>query len=183
VFVDSAPVMERQWARRAGLGWLGKNGLLLNQQRGSYFFLAEIICDLELLPDAPVADRCGTCTACVDACPTQAIVQSGVVDSNKCISYLTIELKGSIPEEFQGRMDNWIFGCDVCQEVCPWNRFARPHSETRFDPKGEWPSFTASEWKELTEEVFRRNFKGSAVKRTGFAGMVRNVGAALFRKE
>lgn len=182
VFVDSAPVMERQWARRAGLGWLGKNGLLLNQHRGSYFFLAEIICDLDLSPDAPVADRCGTCTACVDACPTQAIVQSGVVDSNRCISYLTIELKGSIPDEFHGRMDNWIFGCDVCQEVCPWNRFSQPNTEPRFEPTGEWPSFTASEWTELTESVFRKNFKGSAVKRAGFAGLVRNIGAASGQK-
>jgi len=179
VFVDSAPVMERQWAQRAGLGWLGKNGLLLNQQRGSYFFLAEIICDLDLSPDAPVADRCGTCTACIDACPTAAIVQPGVVDSNRCISYLTIELKDAIPDEFHGRMDNWIFGCDVCQEVCPWNKFARPHAEPRFDPKGEWPGFSTSEWKELTEEVFRKNFKGSAVKRAGQVGLRRNIDAAL----
>jgi len=178
VFVDSAPVMERQWAQLAGLGWLGKNGLLLNQQRGSYFFLAEIICDLELEPDVPVADRCGTCTACVDACPTQAIVGPGVVDSNRCISYLTIELKDAIPDEFHGRMDNWIFGCDVCQEVCPWNKFARTHTEPRFEPQGEWPGFTRSEWKELTEEVFRKNFRSSAVKRAGYLGLVRNIAAA-----
>ena len=178
IFVDSAPVMERQWAQRAGLGWLGKNGLLLNRQRGSYFFLAEIICDLNLETDAPVINHCGTCTACIDACPTDAIVGQGVVDGSRCISYLTIELKDSIPDEFRGRMDGWIFGCDVCQEVCPWNRFSRQHQEPRFEPKGDWPQFTRTEWKELTEEVFRRNFRGSAVKRTGYAGLLRNISAA-----
>jgi epoxyqueuosine reductase len=178
VFVDSAPVMERQWAQRAGLGWLGKNSLLLNQSMGSYFFLAELIIDLELEPDGPVTDRCGTCTACIDACPTDAIVQPGVIDSNRCISHLTIELKESIPGEFSGRMDNWIFGCDVCQEVCPWNKFSTPNNEPRFEPAGEWPEFTATEWKELTEEVFNKNFKKSAVKRTGWAGLKRNISFA-----
>lgn len=178
VFVDSAPVMERQWARRAGLGWLGKNSLLLNTSLGSYFFLAELIIDLALEPDAPVKDHCGTCTACMDACPTQAIVGPGVVDSKRCISYLTIELKDAIPDEFAGRMDNWIFGCDVCQEVCPWNRFARVHQEPRFEAQGEWPEFTKREWRELTEEVFRRQFPKSAVRRTGYEGLLRNIRTA-----
>lgn len=175
VFVDSAPVMERQWAQRSGLGWLGKNSLLLNQTMGSYFFLAELIIDLELEPDAPVSDRCGTCSACIDACPTDAIVQPGVVDSNKCISHLTIELKEAIPTEFSGRMENWIFGCDICQEVCPWNRFSKQHQEPRFEPKGEWPDFTEREWSELTEEVFSKNFGKSAVMRTGYPGLQRNI--------
>lgn len=179
VFVDSAPVMERQWAQRAGLGWLGKNSLLLNQNMGSYFFLAELIIDLELESDAPVIDRCGTCTACIDACPTGAIIQPGVIDSNRCISHLTIELKDSIPDSFKGRMDDWIFGCDVCQEVCPWNRFSKPHREPRFEPQGEWKDFTASDWKELTEEVFKRNFKNSPLKRAGFSGLKRNINSAV----
>ena len=175
VFVDSAPVMERQWAQRSGLGWLGKNSLLLNQSMGSYFFLAELIIDLELEPDAPVTDRCGTCSACIDACPTDAIVQPGVVDSNKCISHLTIELKEAIPAEFSGRMENWIFGCDICQEVCPWNRFSKTHQEPRFEPRGDWPDFTKREWKELTEELFTKNFGKSAVIRAGYAGLQRNI--------
>ena len=179
VFVDSAPVMERQWAQRSGLGWLGKNSLLLNQSMGSYFFLAELIIDLELEPDAPVTDRCGTCSACIDACPTDAIVQPGVVDSNKCISHLTIELKESIPTEFTGRMENWVFGCDICQEVCPWNRFSKTHQEPRFEAQGEWPDFTQREWKELTEEVFLKNFGKSAVMRTGYTGLKRNIRMAL----
>ncbi|MFZ9504739.1 MAG: tRNA epoxyqueuosine(34) reductase QueG [Cyclobacteriaceae bacterium] len=178
VFVDSAPVMERQWAQRSGLGWLGKNSLLLNQNMGSYFFLAELIIDLELDPDPAVTDRCGTCTAYLDACPTGAIVQAGVVDSNRCISHLTIELKDSIPDSYKGRMDNWIFGCDVCQEVCPWNRFSKPHDEPRFVPQGDWVEFTASEWKELTEEVFKKNFKKSPLMRAGYLGLKRNISAA-----
>lgn len=175
IFVDSAPVMERQWAQRSGLGWLGKNSLLLNQNIGSYFFLAELIIDLELEPDPPVADRCGTCTACIDACPTDAIIQAGVVDSNRCISHLTIELKDSIPSAFNGRINDWIFGCDVCQEVCPWNRFSKSHHEPAFEPQGDWSGFTVKDWQELTEEVFRKNFKNSAVKRTGFQGLKRNI--------
>lgn len=178
VFVDSAPVMERQWAQRSGLGWLGKNSLLLNQNMGSYFFLAELIIDLELDPDPAVTDRCGTCTACLDACPTGAIVQAGVVDSNRCISHLTIELKDSIPDSYKGQMENWIFGCDVCQEVCPWNRFSKPHDEPRFVPQGDWVEFTASEWKELTEEVFKKNFKKSPLMRAGYLGLKRNISAA-----
>ena len=177
VFVDSAPVMERQWAQRSGLGWLGKNSLLLNQSMGSWFFLAEIICDLKLEPDAPVKDHCGTCTACIDACPTDAIVGNGVVDASRCISYLTIELREAVPDEFKGRMEGWIFGCDICQEVCPWNKFARVHHQPAFEPKGEWPGFSKKEWKEMTEEVFRKNFPHSALKRAGLAGIQRSIAA------
>jgi epoxyqueuosine reductase len=175
-FVDSAPVMERQWAAKSGIGWVGKNSLLLNKQMGSFFFLAELILDLELEPDGAMKDYCGTCTACMDACPTDAIQEPYVIDSNKCISYLTIELKESIPTGFKGKMDNWVFGCDVCQDVCPWNRFSKPHDEPKFDPAGEWPGFTKQDWKELTEEVFETNFGKSAMKRAGLLGMRRNVG-------
>lgn len=175
VFVDSAPVMERQWAAKSGIGWIGKNSLLLNKQMGSFFFLAELIIDLELEPDSPAKDYCGTCTACIDACPTGAVVDNGVIDSNKCISYLTIELKDSIPSEFKGKMDNWIFGCDVCQDVCPWNRFSKPHSEKRFEPQGDWPNFSQQDWLELTEEIFQKNFGKSAITRAGFKGLSRNI--------
>lgn len=175
VFVDSAPVMERQWAAKSGIGWIGKNSLLLNKQMGSFFFLAELILDLELEPDGPTKDYCGTCTACIDACPTDAIVGDGVIDSNKCISYLTIELKDSIPSEFKGNMENWIFGCDVCQDVCPWNRFSKPHSENRFQPLGEWPNFSKQDWLDLTDEIFQKNFSKSAITRTGHDGLKRNI--------
>jgi epoxyqueuosine reductase len=175
VFVDSAPVMERQWAAKSGIGWIGKNSLLLNKQMGSFFFLAELIIDLELEPDLPAKDYCGTCTACIDACPTDAIMANGVIDSNKCISYLTIELKDSIPQEFKGHISNWIFGCDVCQDVCPWNRFSKPNTETRFQPKGDWPNFSKQDWIELTEEIFQKNFGSSAITRTGLKGLSRNV--------
>lgn len=174
VFVDSAPVMERQWAAKSGIGWIGKNSLLLNKQMGSFFFLAELILDLELEPDSPAKDYCGTCTACIDACPTDAIVADGVIDSNKCISYLTIELKDSIPSEFKDNTDNWIFGCDVCQDVCPWNRFSKPHSEKRFEPNG-WKGFSKQDWLELTDEIFQKNFGKSAITRTGFKGLKRNI--------
>lgn len=175
-FVDSAPVMERQWARRAGLGWIGKNSLLLNRKMGSFFFLAELIIDLEATPDTPLAkDYCGTCTACIDACPTDAIVQPEVIDASKCISYLTIELKEEIPDEFAGKMENWVFGCDICQDVCPWNRFSRPHQEPSFQPHPELAQFTNREWREMTEETFKRVFSKSAVKRTKFSGLKRNV--------
>lgn len=175
-FVDSAPVMERQWAKKAGLGWLGKNSILLNREMGSFFFLAELIIDLEVQPDLPLAkDYCGTCTACVEACPTDAIVQAGVIDGSRCISYLTIELKDAIPSEFSGKMDNWAFGCDICQDVCPWNRFSRPHEEPLFRPNPELAAFTQREWKELTEETFRRVFAKSAVKRAKYVGLRRNV--------
>ena len=175
-FVDSAPVMERQWARQAGLGWIGKNSLLLNREMGSFFFLAELIIDLEATPDTPLAkDYCGTCTACIDACPTNAIVQPEVIDASKCISYLTIELKEEIPDEFAGKMENWVFGCDICQDVCPWNRFSRPHQEPAFQPHPELAQFTHREWREMTEETFKRVFSKSAVKRTKFSGLKRNV--------
>ncbi|MFL0685146.1 MAG: tRNA epoxyqueuosine(34) reductase QueG [Algoriphagus aquaeductus] len=175
-FVDSAPVMERQWAQRAGLGWIGKNSLLLNRQMGSFFFLAELIIDLEATPDTALAkDYCGTCTACMDACPTDAIVQPEVIDASKCISYLTIELKEAIPNEFTGKMENWVFGCDICQDVCPWNRFSRTHQEPAFQPNPELSQFTNREWIEMTEETFKRVFAKSAVKRTKFSGIKRNV--------
>lgn len=175
-FVDSAPVMERQWAQRAGLGWIGKNSLLLNRQMGSFFFLAELIIDLEATPDTALAkDYCGTCTACMDACPTDAIVQPEVIDASKCISYLTIELKEAIPNVFAGKMENWVFGCDICQDVCPWNRFSRTHQEPAFQPNPELSQFTNLEWIEMTEETFKRVFAKSAVKRTKFSGIKRNV--------
>jgi epoxyqueuosine reductase len=180
VFVDSAPVMERAWAQKSGVGWIGKNSLLLNRSMGSFFFLAEIILDLELTYDGPVKDYCGSCTACIDACPTDAIPEPYVVDGSKCISYFTIELKGAIPGQ-QGSFNNWIFGCDICQDVCPWNRFATPHNEGRFDPKPGLER-TDSEWKEITEEVFEELFKGSAVQRTKLEGLKRNI-AFVTKKE
>lgn len=175
-FVDSAPIMERQWAQRAGLGWIGKNSLLLNRSLGSFFFLAELVIDLEVAPDLPLAkDYCGTCTACIDACPTDAIVAPTVIDASRCISYLTIELKDAIPSSFAGKMDNWVFGCDVCQDVCPWNRFSTPHQEPDFTPTPELEAMTTRDWVELTEETFKRVFSGSAVTRTKFKGIKRNV--------
>ncbi|HEX8039078.1 MAG TPA: tRNA epoxyqueuosine(34) reductase QueG [Chryseosolibacter sp.] len=174
-FVDSAPVMERAWAKKSGLGWIGKNSLLLNREGGSFFFLAELIIDLVLEYDGPVRDYCGSCTACIDACPTQAIAEPYVVDGSKCISYFTIELKEEIPEEAKGKFENWIFGCDICQDVCPWNRFSKPHAEPRFTPPEELTKMTTSQWQELTEEVFQKMFKRSAVKRTKFSGLRRNI--------
>ena len=174
-FVDSAPVMERQWAQKSGLGWLGKNSLLLNRQYGSFFFLAELILDLELEPDDAVADHCGTCTRCMDACPTGAIPEAGVVDGSRCISYLTIELKDAIPKGFKGYMEDWIFGCDICQDVCPWNRFSKPNHESRFAPAPELAGMTKRDWQELTSEVFSELFRKSAVKRTKFDGLRRNI--------
>lgn len=174
VFVDSAPVHERAWAAKSGIGWIGKNSLLLNKEMGSFFFLAELILDLDLMPDGPVKDHCGTCTACMDACPTDAIPEPYAVDGSRCISYLTIELKEEIPNEFRDKMEGWIFGCDICQDVCPWNRFSKPHQEPAFKPGG-WENFTRDEWSELTEEVFRKVFKKSAVKRTKFSGLKRNI--------
>ncbi|WP_421875328.1 tRNA epoxyqueuosine(34) reductase QueG [Marinoscillum sp.] len=174
VFVDSAPVHERAWAAKSGLGWVGKNSLLLNRQMGSFFFLAELIIDLELEADGPMKDYCGTCTACQDACPTDAIPEPYVVDGSKCISYLTIELKEEIPAEFKNKMEGWAFGCDICQDVCPWNRFSKPHQEPLFQPQG-WQEFTKSDWEEMTEEVFRKVFKKSAVKRTKYSGLKRNL--------
>jgi epoxyqueuosine reductase len=176
VFVDSAPVMERDWAKRSGLGWMGRNTLLIDPKRGSYFFLAEIILDVEFEYDHPIKDHCGTCTRCIDACPTDAISSEGyVLDGSKCISYLTIELKSAIPEEFKGKMEDWIFGCDICQEVCPWNRFSTPHAEPAFELKDEVSVMTNADWKEMTEEVFENVFSKSAIKRTGWKGIQRNI--------
>ncbi|MCG8390294.1 MAG: tRNA epoxyqueuosine(34) reductase QueG [Cytophagales bacterium] len=175
VFVDSAPVMERAWAQKSGLGWIGKNSLLLNKNAGSFFFLAELIIDLELEYDGPVKDYCGTCTACMDACPTGAIPSPYVVDGSRCISYFTIELKENIPASFKGQFENWIFGCDICQDVCPWNRFSQPHTEQAFDPHPDLENMGPSEWKEITREVFNDLFKKSAVKRTKFEGLKRNI--------
>lgn len=174
VFVDSAPVMERQWAAKSGLGWVGKHTLLINKEQGSFFFLAELILDLTLEPDGPIKDYCGTCTRCIDACPTDAITPYSL-DASKCISYLTIELKEQIPEEFTGKMEKWIFGCDICQDVCPWNRFSKPHRETSFTPHEQLGEMTRENWQELTKEVFQEIFRKSAVKRTKWEGLVRNI--------
>jgi epoxyqueuosine reductase len=174
-FVDSAPVMERAWAKKSGLGWIGKNSLLLNRHAGSFFFLAELIIDLDLEYDGPVKDYCGSCTACIDACPTDAIPEPYVVDGSKCISYFTIELKEEIPNEVKGKFENWVFGCDICQDVCPWNRFAKPHQEARFQPSTEFKEMTTDDWKELTEEVFQKIFEKSPLKRSKFEGLRRNV--------
>lgn len=175
VFVDSAPVMERVLAKKSGLGWIGKNSLLLNREMGSFFFLAELILDLELEYDGPIKDYCGTCTACMDACPTDAIPEPYVVDGSKCISYFTIELKEEIPEDVKGKFENWIFGCDICQDVCPWNSFAKPHREKRFDPNPKLKDMNTNTWKEITEEVFQQLFRNSAVKRTKLEGLRRNI--------
>lgn len=175
-FVDSAPVMDKAWAQKSGLGWRGKNSNLISKDAGSFFFLAELIIDLELAYDSPfVADHCGSCTRCIDACPTEAIVAPYTVDGSKCISYLTIELKNEIPAEFKGKMGNWMFGCDICQDVCPWNRFATPHEEPAFMPSEELLNLNKAELIEMTEEVFRKVFKDSPVKRTKFSGLKRNI--------
>jgi epoxyqueuosine reductase len=174
-FVDSAPVHERAWAKKSGLGWIGKNSLLLNRTMGSFFFLAELILDLELDYDLPIKDYCGTCTACIDACPTNAIAEPYVVDGSKCISYFTIELKEEIPASVKGKFENWIFGCDICQDVCPWNSFSKPHSEPRFVPPDNLQKMTQNDWNEITEEVFKTLFKNSPVKRTKFEGFKRNI--------
>ena len=179
VFVDSAPIHERAWAANSGLGWVGKNSLLLNQGMGSYFFIAEIIMDVELEPDAPTADHCGTCTRCIDACPTGAIIHSQVVDGSKCISYYTIELRGAIPEPAAQKLSPWVFGCDICQEVCPWNRHATPHKEPLFEPHSDLLGMRVSDWQDMTEEVFKTVFKKSAVKRSGYEGIMRNAQAAF----
>lgn len=175
VFVDSAPVLDKAWAAKSGLGWIGKNANLITQKVGSFYFIAELIIDLELEYDLPTTDHCGTCTACIDACPTQAIIQPYVVDGSKCISYFTIELKDNLPQEMKGQFNDWVFGCDVCQEVCPWNRFAKPHQEPLFEPKAELLQFSKRDWQELTKETFNKVFKNSAVKRTKFEGLMRNI--------
>ncbi len=174
-FVDSAPVLDKAWAAKSGLGWIGKHSNLLTRQVGSFYFIAELIVDLELEYDHRATDHCGSCTACIDACPTQAIVAPYVVDGSKCISYLTIELKNEIPSEFKGQMDDWMFGCDVCQDVCPWNRFSKPHREPLFNPHPELLSMTKKDWEEITEDVFKKVFQKSAVKRTKFSGLKRNI--------
>ncbi len=175
VFVDSAPVMERQWAQLAGLGWLGKNGLLLSKSKGSFLFIAELIIDLELDYDTPMHDHCGTCTKCIDACPTEAIIAPGVVDGSKCISHYTIELKAELPITEEKPFENWVFGCDICQDVCPWNRFSEPHNEPAFSPNQELQNMKPEDWQELTQEIFNTTFNNSAVKRTKFSGLMRNI--------
>jgi epoxyqueuosine reductase len=176
-FVDSAPIMERQWAQKSGIGWLGKNSLLLNRKMGSFFFLAELIIDLEATPDAPATtDFCGTCTRCIDACPTDAITEAGVVDGSRCISYFTIELKEEIPASVKGKFENWMFGCDICQDVCPWNRFSKPHAEPDFMPHPDLKNMTKQDWEEITQETFGKVFQKSAVKRTKWTGLKRNIG-------
>ena len=174
-FVDSAPVMDKVWAKRSGTGWVGKHSNLINREIGSFFFIGELILDLELTPDGPITDYCGTCTRCLDACPTEAIVAPYVVDGSKCISYFTIELKEVIPAEVRGTFENWIFGCDICQDVCPWNRFAQPHKTPAFDPNPALADFSRADWQEITEEVFTEIFRRSAVKRTKLAGLRRNI--------
>ena len=175
VFVDSAPIMDKAWAKRSGLGWIGKNSNLINKQQGSFFFIAELILDLNLEADGPIKDYCGSCKRCIDACPTEAIVEPHVVNGSKCISYFTIELKEQIPPSWKGKFDDWMFGCDVCQTVCPWNRFSKQHQEPAFDPDSEMIGMKKADWQELTEETFHRVFGKSAVKRTGFLGLKRNI--------
>ena len=175
VFVDSAPVLDKTWAVKSGLGWMGKHSNVLTQRVGSFYFIAELIIDLDLEYDTPVTDHCGSCTACIDACPTQAIVEPYVVDGSKCISYYTIELKEAIPTTVNGQFDDWMFGCDVCQDVCPWNRFSQAHREPLFNPDPRLLDYSKGDWEELTEEVFKEVFKKSAVKRTKYLGLKRNI--------
>lgn len=174
-FVDSAPVLDKAWAKKSGLGWVGKNSNLIAPQVGSFFFIAELIIDLELEHDGPIKDYCGSCTRCLDACPTDAIVAPYVVDGSKCISYFTIELKDQLPQEMHGKFGNWIFGCDICQDVCPWNRFSKPHQEPAFEAHPQLKEMKKSDWEEITQEVFSQLFKKSAVKRTGYNGLLRNI--------
>ena len=174
-FVDSAPVLDKAWAAKSGLGWVGKNSNLITQKVGSFYFIAELIIDLELEYDSPTTDHCGSCTACLDACPTEAIVAPYVVDGSKCISYFTIELKDNLPQEMKGKFDDWMFGCDVCQDVCPWNRFSKPHNEPLFEANSDILNFSKSDWEEITVDVFQKVFKNSAVKRTKYEGLLRNI--------
>lgn len=175
-FVDSAPVMDKAWAAKAGLGWIGKHSNLLTKEVGSFYFIGELLLDLDLEPDRPTTNHCGTCTACIDACPTNAIVEPYVVDGSKCISYFTIELKDQIPAGYAQHFEDWMFGCDICQDVCPWNRFSKSHNEPLFQPHPDLISYQKSDWEEITQEVFDEIFKKSAVKRTKFAGLKRNIG-------
>ena len=174
-FVDSAPILEKAWASKSGIGWVGKNSNLITKQVGSFYFLAELIVDLELDYDGIESDHCGECTACIDSCPTQAIVEPYVVDGSKCISYFTIELKENIPNEFKEKFEDWIFGCDICQDVCPWNKFSKPHKEPLFQSTSELMKMSRDEWNEITKETFNKIFKNSAVKRTGYKGLTRNL--------
>ncbi|TDR24193.1 tRNA epoxyqueuosine(34) reductase QueG [Flavobacterium cheniae] len=174
-FVDSAPVLDKAWAAKSGLGWIGKNSNLITQKVGSFYFIAELIIDLELDYDTPTTDHCGSCTACLDACPTEAIVAPYVVDGSKCISYFTIELKDNLPQEMKGKFDDWMFGCDVCQDVCPWNRFSKPHNEPLFQANSDILNFSKSDWEEITVDTFQKVFKNSAVKRTKYEGLLRNI--------
>jgi len=174
-FVDSAPVLDKAWAAKSGLGWVGKNSNLITQKVGSFYFIAELIIDLELDYDVPTTDHCGSCTACLDACPTEAIVAPYVVDGSKCISYFTIELKDNLPQEMKGRFDDWMFGCDVCQDVCPWNRFSKTHNEPLFQANSDILNFSKSDWEEITVDTFQKVFKNSAVKRTKYEGLLRNI--------
>ncbi len=175
VFVDSAPILEKTWAAKSGLGWIGKHSNFVTRQQGSFFFLAEIILDLELEYDSPVSDFCGTCTRCIDACPTEAILPNKVLDASKCISYLTIELRDAIPEQFNGTSNGWVFGCDICQDVCPWNRFSKTHNEPRFLINELMMNKTDNDWSEMSEEVFKELYHHSPIKRTRLEGMKRNV--------
>ena len=174
-FVDSAPVLDKAWAAKSGLGWIGKHSNLLTQQIGSFYFIAELIIDLDLEYDYATTDHCGTCTACIEACPTEAITEPYVVDGSKCISYFTIELKENIPLDFKGQFDDWMFGCDICQDVCPWNKFSKAHSEPLFNPHPELLDMTKKDWEEITKDTFNKVFKKSAVKRTKFDGLERNI--------
>ncbi|MGQ7946325.1 tRNA epoxyqueuosine(34) reductase QueG [Flavobacterium sp. WC2509] len=174
-FVDSAPVLDKAWAAKSGLGWIGKNSNLITQKVGSFYFIAELIIDLDLDYDHATTDHCGSCTACLDACPTQAIVAPYVVDGSKCISYFTIELKDNIPTEMKGKFNDWAFGCDVCQDVCPWNRFSQPHNEPLLNANSELLSMSKKDWLEITEETFKKVFKDSPLKRSKFDGIKRNV--------
>jgi len=174
-FIDIAPIMDKAWAAKSGLGWIGKNSNLITQKVGSFYFIAELIIDLELEYDTPTTDHCGTCTACIDACPTQAIVAPYSVDGSKCISYYTIELKNNLPQEVKGKMDDWIFGCDICQDVCPWNKFSKAHSEPLFSPYPELLSYSKKDWEEITEETFAKVFTNSPLKRAKFEGLKKNI--------
>ncbi|HTB06714.1 MAG TPA: tRNA epoxyqueuosine(34) reductase QueG [Bacteroidia bacterium] len=174
-FVDSAPVLERAWATKSGLGWIGKNSLLIRPGKGSFFFLAELIVDLELEYDGPIKDYCGSCTRCIDACPTQAIVEPNIVDGSKCISYFTIELKEAIPQEMKGKFENWMFGCDVCQDVCPWNRFSKPHQTEELKANPDLLQMNEKDFEEITEDIFDKKFHDSPFQRTGYEGIKRNL--------
>ncbi|GAB4377887.1 MAG: tRNA epoxyqueuosine(34) reductase QueG [Salibacteraceae bacterium] len=174
-FVDSAPVMEKAWAVKSGLGWMGKHTNVLTKSKGSFYFIAVLITDLDLWPDEPVGDHCGTCTRCIDACPTQAIVAPYQLDATRCISYLTIEFKKEIPETYKPTMEGWFFGCDICQDVCPWNRFSTAHREKDFFPRERLMQMRDADWVELSEEQFEDLFSGSAVKRAGYEGLMRNI--------